>query len=106
MNRTETSLRSTPYGLAFTLADLVVARKWAEQRNLHMNVVLDAIIDGSEFEEMLVIAPEGSARRTLTIWRTADTVYAQLRPARRMALPRSISYWANCGPRSRAVRRC
>jgi hypothetical protein len=67
----------TPYGLAFPLAELVFIRDWAEQRGLVMTVLLDQVLDGAEFEELLLIRGRTPGRRALTIWRTAASVVAQ-----------------------------
>ena len=66
-----------PYGLAFAVDDLMLVRNWAEQRGLKLSITLDCQMDGAEFEELLILAPPGAQRRTLTIWRTQDGVYAQ-----------------------------
>jgi hypothetical protein len=66
-----------PYAVAFSLADLVLVRAWAVQRGLSMTVLLDQVIDGAEFEELLMIRGRGPGRRALTIWRTARSVIAQ-----------------------------
>lgn len=66
-----------PYAVAFSLADLVLVRAWAVQRGLSMTVLLDQVIDGAEFEELLLIRGAGASRRALTIWRTAGAVIAQ-----------------------------
>ena len=36
------------------------------------------MLDGAEFEEMLVIVPQGRQHRNLTLWRTQTAVFAQL----------------------------
>ncbi len=66
-----------PYGLAFPLAELVFVRDWAEQRGLTMSVLLDQVLDGAEFEELVLIRGRGPNRRALTIWRSAASIVAQ-----------------------------
>ncbi len=66
-----------PYGVAFPLAELLHVRAWAVHRGLSMSVLLDQVIDGAEFEELLLIRGHGPSRRALTIWRTAGSVIAQ-----------------------------
>ncbi len=66
-----------PYAVAFSIEDLVRVRSWAEQRALRLTVVTDQVLDSAEFEELLVIAPPDRERRTLTIWRTHNSVFAQ-----------------------------
>jgi hypothetical protein len=66
-----------PYGLAFPLAELVFVRDWAEKRGLTMSVLLDQVLDGAEFEELILIRGRGPNRRALTIWRSAASIVAQ-----------------------------
>jgi hypothetical protein len=66
-----------PYGQAFPLPELVYIRDWAAQRGLVLTVLLDQVLDGAEFEELLLIRGHGPSRRALTIWRTAGSVIAQ-----------------------------
>jgi hypothetical protein len=76
--RTHAVLRHrNPYGLAFPLAELIHVRAWALQRGLSLSVMLDQVIDGAEFDELLVIRRHGPGPSALTIWRTAGSVIAQ-----------------------------
>jgi hypothetical protein len=77
MHHSDVSVARAPYGLAFEVEDLLLLRSWAGQRRLQLTILLDRIVDGAEFEEVLVVAPAGSDRRTLTFWRTQDGVFAQ-----------------------------
>ena len=77
MHSSDLSVSRAPYGLAFEIDDLTAIRRWAEERRLRVSVVLDCVMDGAEFEELLVLAPAGSQRRTMTVWRTQDGVCAQ-----------------------------
>ena len=77
MHSSEVSALRTVYGLAFDVEDLVMLRNWAAQRRLHLGIALDRVIDGVEFEELLVVAPPAGRRRTLTLWRTKDGIFAQ-----------------------------
>ena len=67
----------TAFGIAFAVEDLVMLRNWAEQKRLRLTIALDRVIDGSEFEELLMVAPPAGRRRTLTLWRTQDGIFAQ-----------------------------
>ncbi|HTZ71709.1 MAG TPA: hypothetical protein VMB71_13720 [Acetobacteraceae bacterium] len=67
----------TPYGQAFPLEELVFVRDWAIRRGLTMAVLLDQVLDGAEFEELVLLRGGGPRRRALTIWRTAGSVVAQ-----------------------------
>jgi hypothetical protein len=77
MHLRQASLVTSPYGLAFSIEELILVRSWAEQRDLRLTVALDHVVDGAEFEEMLIIAPHNRQRRTLSIWRTNAGVFAQ-----------------------------
>ncbi len=77
MQTSDISAFNKAYGLAFAVEDLVMLRNWAEQRRLRLTVALDRVIDGVEFEEMLVVAPPAGRRRTLTLWRTHEAIFAQ-----------------------------
>ena len=57
------------YGLAFPVHELVFIRAWAEKRGLGMRILLDQVLDGAEFEEMLMIRGLVQSRRALTVWR-------------------------------------
>ncbi len=68
---------TAPYAVAFSIEDLLLVRSWAERRNLRLSVATDQVLDGAEFEELLIIAPPDRQRRTLTVWRTQTGVFAQ-----------------------------
>ncbi len=68
---------AAPYAIAFSIEELLLARSWAAQRGLLLSIATDQVVDGAEFEELLIIAPPGRERRTLTLWRTGTAVYAQ-----------------------------
>ncbi len=68
---------TAPYAVAFSIEDLILVRSWAEQRSLHLTISTDQVLDGAEFEEMLILAPRNRQRRTLTMWRTQASVFAQ-----------------------------
>jgi hypothetical protein len=82
-----TSLLKAPYGLSFPIEELVLVRRWAEERALNMIVALDQTLENAEFEEMLILAPPDRKRRTLTIWRTLGSVFLQVPNGR----PRSFA---------------
>jgi hypothetical protein len=87
MHASNISTVNTAYGLSFAIEDLVLLRSWAEQRQLRLTVTLDQLVDGSEFEEMLVVAPPGGHRRTLTVWCTSDAIFAQTATGAPQAFP-------------------
>lgn len=67
-----------PYGVSFAIDELVSARDWAAQRRLGMTLLLDSVVDGAEFEEMIVITTADRRRRLLMVWRRPSEVIAQL----------------------------
>ena len=67
----------TPYGLAFPVAELELVRGWAERQGLRMAVRLDQVLDGAEFEELLMISAPGHARQALSLWRTDHSIIGQ-----------------------------
>ena len=77
MNVPVTSLFKPPYGLAFTVPDLLRVRHWCEKRSLCMDVALDQTLDDVEFEELLIITPQSREKRSFTMWRTVSSIYVQ-----------------------------
>ncbi len=61
----------TPHGLAFPVHELVFIRAWSEKRGLTLKILLDRVLDGAEFEEMLLIRGMIPSHRALTLWRVA-----------------------------------
>jgi hypothetical protein len=66
-----------PYGISFTLKDLLYIRSWADRGGLRMEVLLDQVMDGAEFEELLLLRRPNASRRALSIWRTSEGIIAQ-----------------------------
>ncbi len=77
MSLSRPSKIAAPYAVAFSIEDLILVRSWAEQRSLGLHIATDQVLDGAEFEELLIIAPHNRERRTLTLWRTQAGVFAQ-----------------------------
>jgi hypothetical protein len=77
MDLPATARPKSPYGLAFAVQDLVQVRAWAAGQGLGMQVLLDQVLDGAEFEELLLIARPGRGRRALSVWRTSAGIIAQ-----------------------------
>ncbi len=67
-----------PYGLSFSLEDLIEAKEWTERLQFSLCVVLDHVIEGAEFEEVVVIGSADNRRRILTIWNTGAALYTQV----------------------------
>jgi hypothetical protein len=67
----------TQYGLSFAVADLIYVRDWVQRREFCLSILLDQVLDGAEFEELLLIRARLRGRRALTLWRTVSHVIAQ-----------------------------
>ena len=67
-----------PYGLAFEIAELLEVGAWARGRAYVMNVALDQVRGGAEFEEMLMLCEPGRKRRRMHLWRTEKKVFTQI----------------------------
>jgi hypothetical protein len=78
----DAAIRNRPYGPAYAIEDLMAVRSWARQRQLRLHVALDQVIEGLEFEEMLILFTPDRRRRVLTLWRTRNCVFAQSADAR------------------------
>jgi hypothetical protein len=77
MQAPTTTRHRTPYGLAFPLHELVFVRDWARRAGLRVSIRLDQVLDGAEFEEMVVLTATGRPCRAVSLWRTANGVIAQ-----------------------------
>ncbi len=76
MHTHSTDRTKAPYGLAFPVHELVFIRAWAEKRGLSMKVLLDQVLEGAEFEEMLLVrglvpSRHSPSRGSLTLWRVS-----------------------------------
>ena len=69
---TQSSHRTrAPHGVAFPVHELVFVRAWAEGRGLTLRILLDQVLNGAEFEEMLLVRGMAMPRRAMTFWRLA-----------------------------------
>lgn len=87
MHPSATSLFSAPYGLSFSIEELVMVRSWAKERGLRMIVALDQTAEQAEFEEMLVLAPPDRNKRIFIVWRTLGSVFVQVPHGRPCPFP-------------------
>ena len=93
-----------PYGLAFMIEDLAHMRRWADERGLVMLVTLDRVINGAEFEEMIVLSPRGRTDRRMLLWRSFGTIYAQppnAKPRGFTTVPQALDWLAPPQPPAR-----
>ena len=77
MDHPATARPKAPYGLSFPVQDLLLLRGWAAPRGLRMEILLDQVMDGAEFEELILVRCRGRARGAISIWRTSAGVIAQ-----------------------------
>jgi hypothetical protein len=85
------------YGFAFAIEDLSDIRRWAQSHHLTMLVVLDHILNGVEYEEMVVLSAVGQRDARIMLWRTFGTVFvqtAQDSPRGFTTVPRALSFLA------------
>jgi hypothetical protein len=70
--------RELPKGLAFELADLVLAGSWAERYDLRAVVNFDhGAAVGEDYEEVIVFQIQSGPFCRLILWRDAEAVYVQ-----------------------------
>ena len=79
-----------PHGLSFSIDELNRIIQWTERSSSHLRIVLDQVVDGVEFEELLVLTEQSARRRSVTLWRTASSVIVQ-EPHRRPNAFRSVA---------------
>ncbi len=75
--------RRLPKGLAFDIADLLLARSWASFNDSRMSVRLDHGTEEEEYEEVIDFRIGGGSASRLILWRNADAVFVQPVPGRR-----------------------
>lgn len=72
-----------PKGLAFAIADLVLAGSWAASQDYRMMVRLDHGDTIEEYEEVIELRSGRSAASSLILWRNAEAVFVQPMPGKR-----------------------
>jgi len=93
-----------PYGLAFAIEDLADIRQWAQGQRLTMLVALDHVLDGVEFEEMVVLSASERRDRPVMLWRSFGTIYAQVacaKPRGFTTVPQALNWLAPPAPLAR-----
>lgn len=73
----ETLLLSTPCGLSFSIADLILVKGWADAQSFRMTIHLDHGVEGEEYEEVLAFSKNESSLCQWILWRNADQVFVQ-----------------------------
>jgi hypothetical protein len=70
--------RALPKGAAFEIADLILARSWADRYDIAMIVRLDhgASVD-EDYEEVIAFQTDLSPLNRVFIWRNTRTVFVQ-----------------------------
>jgi hypothetical protein len=78
-----------PHGVSFPVAELLAVQDWGGAHGMMMQVVIDHVLNGAAFEELLVMRHARTHRRVLCLWRRVDQVIAQ-RPDQRPLVFRSL----------------
>lgn len=81
--RDAAALPVPPKGLAFAIADLVLAGSWAATQDVRMMVRLDHGDTTEEYEEVIEFRSGRSAASRLIVWRSAEAVFVQPMPGKR-----------------------
>jgi hypothetical protein len=68
---------NVPKGFAFEIADLILARAWADFHEFQMLVRLDHGADGEEYEEVIELNTDLSCFPRLIVWRGTEAVFVQ-----------------------------
>jgi hypothetical protein len=68
---------TSPTGLAFEIADLMLLQGWADFHEIQMTVELDHCVEGEEYEEVVAFYARDSQLRRWIIWRAADCIVVQ-----------------------------
>jgi hypothetical protein len=71
------SVLPLPYGTAFSVPELMLLQAWAEFHRLRVVIELDNILDGAEFEEVVVLYGPSSRFRRWTLWRNPESIVIQ-----------------------------
>jgi hypothetical protein len=98
---TATARHQGAYGLAFAIEDLSDIRKWAHAHRMVMLVALDRVVNGYEFEEMVVLSPVGGRTQRIMLWRSFGTIYAQVflaRPQGFTSVPMALNWLSRDEP--------
>jgi hypothetical protein len=75
--------RRLPKGLAFDIADLVLAGSWASFNDARMTIRLDHGTEDEEYEEVIDFYAGCASTSRLIMWRNADAVFVQPVPGRK-----------------------
>jgi hypothetical protein len=59
-----------PTGLSFEIPDLLMLQAWMDFHDLRMEIDLDVVTDGEEYEELLGLYDRNRAVRQWRLWRT------------------------------------
>jgi hypothetical protein len=72
-----------PKGLAFDVADLVMAQRWALAHNARMTIRLDHGSEHEEYEEVLEFRQGRKSEVRFILWHSGQAVFIQPLPGRR-----------------------
>jgi hypothetical protein len=69
--------QKTPHGVAFPVHELIHMREWAKRRGLQAQILLDQVLDGAEFEELVLLKPPTVSRHAVSLWCTPAGIAVQ-----------------------------
>ncbi|MDE2006391.1 MAG: hypothetical protein KGI51_07485 [Rhodospirillales bacterium] len=68
--------RGNPAGYAFSIPELETARGWAARRGIRLDIRLDHLCPGADFEEVLAFSPR-RGRAAWVLWRGPEHLIAE-----------------------------
>jgi hypothetical protein len=74
---TRSGTPAVPKGLAFAIADLLLARSWAADNDIQTLVRLDHGAEDEEYEEVVEFQIASNPLSRLIMWRNAEAVFVQ-----------------------------
>jgi hypothetical protein len=89
-----------PKGLAFDIADLVLAKNWAGYRDFRMAIRLDHGTDHEEYEEILEFRQGLRSAFRFILWRNEISVFVQPLLGRRQEFSSVTAALKVCAPPS------
>jgi hypothetical protein len=97
----QSTRRQKAFGLAFAIEDLSDIRHWAQSHQMTMLVVLDHVLNGVEYEEMVVLSAAEQRDRRILLWRSFGTVFVQTvkgSPRGFTTVPRALNFLSPPAP--------
>ena len=92
-----------PKGIAFEIADLVLAQSWAAAQDLTMAVCLDHGAEDEEYEEVIELHTGGNLASRSILWRNPTAVFVQPLLGRKQCFSSVAEALDSLLPKQRAV---